>query len=104
MTSAVSEKLVAFSKELASLVTSSPKDKEQLRVWYEKAKSLQEQLTQKGGIGHLLPHVVWHYLADADIRMRDEAYRSLQNEQMRRHIASLEKGVVPEESELDVEG
>ncbi len=104
MTSKAVEELVAFSKELEALVHAVPKDKEQLRVWYEKAERLQEQLTQKGVIGHLLPHVVWHYLADADIRMRDEAYRSLQNEQMRRLIASLEKGVVPEESELDVDG
>jgi hypothetical protein len=39
-----------------------------------------------------MPHFTWHYLADADIRSRDEAYRRSQERDLEAVLPRLQCG------------
>jgi hypothetical protein len=49
-----------------------------------------------------LPIQVMHYLSDADVRVRDEAYCSTQTRFMQEFIAELEQGSVPQSRGITV--
>lgn len=84
-----------LAEELSALVAFVPKSKDELKQWYDQAQRLQD--------GQLLtnaPHFVWHYLSDADIRMKDEKYAETQNQRINTVLAFLNKGVVPSDKDV----
>lgn len=74
--------------------------KEMLHEWYMDARHVQDRLTEAGGIGELVPELVWHYLADADIRSRDLAYRAQQDELIHAFLTLMEAGDIPDEEDV----
>ena len=82
---------------LRELADSSPTNVSDLPAWYKRASEFEAVLRADGGaLSDSIPHFVWHYLADADIRARDLAYRADQQAAILEIIIALEAGRRPE--------
>jgi len=70
---------------LRRLLESEPASVEQVSSWYQRAEFIKNVLRSSSyEIG--VPHVIWHYLDDADIRIRDPRYAEAQVLAVRRSI------------------
>ena len=83
-----------LAEELSHLVEFKPASKDELNEWYDQAQPLQES-----GLLVNAPHFVWHYLSDADIRMKDEVYADLQNRRIDLVLQALKRGVMPSDED-----
>jgi hypothetical protein len=83
-------------RTLRALAESTPEDTRQLPAWYERAREFEAVLHSDAALSDAIPHFVWHYLADADIRARDLAYRADQQVAILEIIIALETGRAPE--------
>ncbi|MGC4114512.1 MAG: hypothetical protein QM765_07850 [Myxococcales bacterium] len=75
---------------LRDLFDHAPSDRDSLEAWTDKAIRLSEQWSP--AICDHIPHAVWHWISDADIRLKDAEYARAQNEWMKQVIAWLESG------------
>lgn len=82
--SIVDERKSAVAR-LQMLLKSEPTSVEQISDWYRSAETLKLAL-QSGSSEINVPHVIWHYLDDADIRFRDRAYAEDQISAVERSI------------------
>ena len=83
-------------RTLRELAESTPVDRDELAAWYERARQFEAVLrSDSGALSDAIPHFVWHYLADADIRVRDLAYRADQQATILEIIVALESGHTP---------
>jgi hypothetical protein len=82
----------ALIRSIAALAERRIDSPEALQVWQVEAAHLKKQLHSHPGAATTLPHFVWHYLDDADLRSRDPQYASSQNEQLHEALASMGKG------------
>ena len=90
----------ALAEALSELVAFVPSNKDELKQWYDRAWDLKAQHL-KGGEDYLdVPHFLWHYLSDADIRMKDDKYAEMQDLRMKRMLEYLNKGILPEDHDL----
>jgi hypothetical protein len=84
---------------LRELAESTPEDATQLPAWYERAREFEAMLrADTGPLRDAIPHFVWHYLADADIRARDDGYRTDQQAEILEIIMALEAGRKPDDA------
>ena len=86
------DELVALGHRLRCLMNRPVTTRADLPAWYAEAQSIIESLSPEAPA----PEVFWHWLSDADIRLRDPEYAKMQNEQMERLVADLERGRLPE--------
>ncbi|WMJ68160.1 hypothetical protein [Stenotrophomonas sp. 24(2023)] len=75
MSAADEVKSVVFC--LRMLLESEPASAEQVSAWYKEAEALKRTL-QSSVYGIDVPHLIWHYFDDADIRFRDRDYAQSQ--------------------------
>ncbi|NLB56630.1 MAG: hypothetical protein GX811_12880 [Lentisphaerae bacterium] len=76
--------LIALSKELRILHEMPISSKEERDNWYLAAQSLQDRIRKDWtDIEASLPHELYHYFSDADIRATDEGYRRYLEELLR---------------------
>lgn len=55
------------------LIESEPNSLSELMSWSERAVSVKELMASD--VGDIqIPHALWHYLDDADIRLKDDRY------------------------------
>lgn len=66
-----------------------------LTEWYELAHELRMHISANGELSNAVPHFVWHFLSDADIRFKEPKYDAMQREYMSEIITILERGQVP---------
>ncbi len=77
--------------ELRRLLAMPAADKASLGAWYEEARKLEEVLATPGpSIAHF--HFIMHYLIDADVRLKDPAYREYQENKLRSILVELSEG------------
>lgn len=62
-----------FVQRVRDLARRPVRTAEELARWQDAAAQLRTMVTPL--IADRFPHVVWHYLADVDIRFRDDQYR-----------------------------
>lgn len=86
----ISQASRAVGAQLRDLFEHPPADRDSLEAWTEKAVRISEQWSP--AICDQLPHEVWHWISDADIRRKDAEYARAQNEWMKKVIAWLEAG------------
>ena len=92
-----------LAEELTRLSEFVPTSKDELDKWYEQAKRLKdEHLLAPDGLSQYMPHFLWHYLSDADTRMKDEAYAKMQNGQLNLLLEPLKRGVLPSDEDLGI--
>lgn len=65
-----------------------PVTREQLRDWELEAISLMKRIGMHPALSDRTPEIVWHYLIDADIRMKDPRCREMQEQQIDAYLAS----------------
>ncbi len=78
-----------LGKQLRDLLDSPVHTKTELDAWYQRARNLEVWLTSHD-VGSDIPELLWHYLADADIRLKDSEYAEGQESQIRKLVAELE--------------
>ena len=84
-----------IARELRLLQESSPSEKALLPSWYAESQRFVSRLNHEFGEIDL-PEEVWHFLHDADLRVKKPLIRAEQNEMISGIIADLERGIVPE--------
>ena len=75
---------------LSRLLAWKPTDRGELELWSRAAADVFSALKESGSTLPDVPHVIWHFLSDADIRMKDPAYALEQEREVGRVIAGLE--------------
>jgi hypothetical protein len=87
--------LANIASRLSRLVESSPQKCEGLEAWYAAAREADAQIRAKYPDVNL-PPLVMHFMHDADIRIKDSAFRDAQLSAIREVIWNLERGTVPQ--------
>ena len=85
--------LTEIADRLRQLQATSPDTDVGLDNWYRQSRDFTDWLSRGPGVA--LPAQLWHYLHDADIRVREPAYRAAQDEMINELISNLERGHVP---------
>jgi hypothetical protein len=82
------------------LVQFVPETKDELIEWNQLARTIETNfLLGPSGLSHFVPHFLWHYLADADIRMKDEKYAVEQSRRIDLVLEHLKCGVIPSDED-----
>ena len=90
--------LEQIAQHLRELAARSPSVPQELEAWNSAATDFKKWLSaQPAGILDQVPHFVWHYLDDADIRCNDEIYRRNQEQELAAVLNRLEGGDSPEQ-------
>lgn len=79
--------LTRLASVLRALRESEPQSKPDLASWQQRSQRAAALLTLAGGAA---PHWLWHYLADADIRLKDADYAAIQRERLMDWLRSVE--------------
>jgi len=87
--------LQLLGNRLEALIASEPTDNSGLSQWYLEAHQLREEIIAKPDLSNAVPHAVWHYLSDADIRLKDVRYALLQRKEIDEIVAILKRGQRP---------
>jgi len=66
-----------ISASIADLIEKEPTSKSEMIDWYDKAKKVKSLMELDRG-DLQVPHALWHYLDDADIRLKDQRYAESQ--------------------------
>jgi hypothetical protein len=90
-----SDKIAFAGRALRRLAECSPTDPSELNDWNERAREFEQFLKMQPDLCNAIPHFVWHYLADADIRAREPQYRAGQQTKILRIASELETGTPP---------
>lgn len=72
---------------LESLAGRRVTNRKELAAWKLHADRLEQSFTPEQA--DALPSFVWHYLADADIRLRNAGYRAEQERRLKRVLSEL---------------
>ena len=92
-----------LAEALTGLTEFVPVSKDELDQWYVQAQQLKDDhLLAPGGLSQYMPYFLWHYLSDADIRMKDEVYAEMQNRQLNSLLKHLKRGVLPSNEDLGI--
>jgi hypothetical protein len=78
------EMLIGALEELAARPLATRKD---LAAWRAAADRLEQSFTPEQA--DTVPQFVWHYLGDADIRLRNPGYRADQERRLRQVVQHL---------------
>jgi hypothetical protein len=72
---------------LRSLAAQPVTNRKELAAWRQAAGRLEESLTPEQA--DTVPHFIWHYLADADIRLRNADFRADQERRLQQALREL---------------
>ncbi len=72
---------------LQSLAARPVTNRKELEAWRVEAGRIEESFTPEQA--DAVPHFVWHYLADADIRLRNAGYRADQERRLQQVLSEL---------------
>lgn len=86
----VQDEARAVGARLRRLYDCPPTDATSLECWTEEAMTMSESWSP--ALCDLLPHGVWHWLSDAEVRLDNQVYARAQNDWMKDVIAWLESG------------
>lgn len=89
--------LQSLGNALEALVNTKVENRSDLEKWYVEAQQVRQQIISNPKLSNVVPHLVWHYLSDADIRFKDQKYAQLQQEEIDRIVLALKRGQVPVE-------
>jgi hypothetical protein len=85
--------LQEVAQRLRWLAAVSPAGPGELKAWYAAAKEFRDWLSARPErLIDQVPHFVWHYLDDAEIRAKDVVYRRDQERELEAVLARLEGG------------
>ena len=82
-------------RRLRELSDSQPLNRTALQAWQGQAQEFRRFLEGQPDLIDSIPHFLWHYLADADIRLKDPEYRESQQSIVEEILGFLESGEIP---------
>jgi hypothetical protein len=83
---------ISLAADLRALSQMPLNTENERKACCECADRIQHHLnTENKDMTNTLPHFVWHYLADADIRFKDKSYRRSQDAEIAEIIKELEQ-------------
>lgn len=88
--------LQVLGRQLRRLADQPVLAKSDLDGWYELAHQVRQRILADENLARAVPHFVWHFLSDADIRFREPEYARQQLAQLMEIVVVLERGQVPE--------
>ncbi len=86
-----------LAQDLRCLMQMRVADLHDLNEWNQAARVVQDRLALSGTTLPHLSETVWHYLIDADTRLKDLQYATMQTERMRLLLELMDRGVLPDE-------
>ena len=92
------EQIKQLGYALSTLCDFVPASKVELREWYDRAQVIVDNQIKGANIG--VPHFLWHFLSDADIRLKSIEYAAMQNGRMDVLLEHLKRGSVPSDDEI----
>jgi hypothetical protein len=90
-----------LARDLEHLLELPALTKPELSAWYEEARAVQERIQASKELPSI-PHSLWHFFSDADVRAKSPEIREQQCEQVRRHIEVLATGAIPPDDSREV--
>ncbi|WP_141325300.1 hypothetical protein [Myxococcus sp. AB025B] len=93
--SAPSPEWVSALRTMRRLFEHEPTDKKSLGPWEDEAIALMKRLRSVQD-SFDLEEIVWHYLIDADIRVKDEGYARVQRKGFESWLKDAERDLPPE--------
>ena len=76
-------------KSLSALFDMEPTSEDEMATWLNRAKDVRSLM--KLDHGNLqVPHALWHFLGDVDIRMKDGSYAKAQMSQIKEALCNWE--------------
>ena len=78
--------LINDVEELRSAEISS---EDGLRLWQDRASTVLIKISKGPCDFNEIPEIIFHYLSDADIRLKDERYRSAQEKAIKEAVIEL---------------
>ena len=90
-----SDQLKALGKMLRELADAQPENRASLEIWEARAAEVESVVAADAALSDAIPHAVWHFLSDADIRMKDVEYRASQIAEVLPAIEAFERGLAP---------
>jgi hypothetical protein len=90
-----------LARDLERLLELPAQTKSELSAWYEEALAVQERIESSKELPSI-PHSLWHFFSDADVRATSPEVRDQQCKQVRRHIAVLATGAIPPDDSREV--
>lgn len=94
------EKYTTLVRALERLRSTPPRSRDDLQSWYAAARDLEANLVSTSGLGAEVPEFLWHYLADADIRLKDASYGESQDQKLELLIQYLKRSEMPTDENL----
>ena len=89
----MSEKLDKPAQLISTLRTLAmrvPETREELTALERDCTSLLVKIQSCPNLGKEMPHIIWHFLADADIRFKDPSYAQTQLATLRKALTKWE--------------
>jgi hypothetical protein len=81
-----------FLRRLRALARRPVRTPRELSNWQASADDLLAWIrTPPGDVADAVPHFVWHYLSDADHRLRDQKYRVEQEKELEAVLGAMPK-------------
>ncbi|WP_426735864.1 hypothetical protein [Myxococcus faecalis] len=85
----------AALRTMRDLLARDPTDKESLKEWQKEAMALLLRLDTIPESNDM-EEIAWHFLDDADIRVKDEGYARVQREGFESWLKDAERALPPE--------
>ena len=89
-------KMNLLAAELEQLVRFVPRNRDDLMLWYARARRFRDEALLKSGLARDVPEFLWGYLDDADVRFEDETQEAQQNQKAQLLIRELRQGRMPQ--------
>ena len=80
-----------LADDLRELAAWPVRSRAHLDGWYARAKAVTDKLMKDASVTMGMSDFIWHYLADADIRLKDPRYAQDQGASLAEFIAELER-------------
>ncbi len=96
----VAKELAALAGWLRRLRACEPREPAGLDAWVIEVRAFEREANAVPSLP--VPHFVWHYLSDADIRLKDAGYAESQYTRLDDIIAELESGRLPRDRGVDI--
>jgi hypothetical protein len=93
--------LADIAGQLRKLVAQPAVSRAEVEAWCDQAEQFRAYVRERHPEVEL-PHVVYHYLSDADIRARDPEYRTDQDRRIANVISHFDRGLIPVERSVNL--
>lgn len=84
-----------IGSSIGELASFRPKGREELDEWYRRANEIRLVIVANPEVSNIMPAEFWHFLSDADIRLKDDRVEKIQIEFISDIVRLLKRGQIP---------